>query len=227
MWWTRQLLNLSWPLNMGKRVDFVRDSQGGEIAECRNFLVWKNLNLAAKNGLEIDSFFWVDDDVLVTSGALLQLYNHHLPMVSGVYFTKQELCEPLIFPSKGGGTLKFVPNQLVEVWAHGMGLTLVKAEVYQQMLDKGLPLDKYGKPEWYKTEDEYKLNGTVLEGAGTEDLYFCDQAGKLGIKTFVDTGKWTFGFHFDYKTNKGYPSPQFAQFEKDEAVTWPNGVVWE
>lgn len=226
IYWSKQLMNLAWPLNMGRRVDFIRDSIGGEIAESRNFLVDKNFKLAAKSGVEIDSFFWVDDDVLIFQTALLQLYNHHLPMVSGVYFTKCETCEPLIFPSKGGGTLKFEPDKLIEVWGHGMGLTLVKADLYLKLAET-VGKDKYGRPEWYKTVNEYKIEGAMLNGGGTEDLYFCDLVAQLGVKTFVDTSKHAFGFHYDRKRNIGYPLPQYRQFEKAEAVTWPDGVVWE
>jgi hypothetical protein len=150
LWWTRQIAELMWPLNLGHRVCFARDAVGGEIAETRNLIVQQCLDMESES-VEIDSLFWVDDDVLVSRAALVSLYAHHRPIVSGVYFTKSEPGLPLLFPGRLQGTLPFVPDKTIEVWGHGMGLCLVKAEVYRRMLAEGLPLDKYGRPEWYKT----------------------------------------------------------------------------
>jgi hypothetical protein len=222
-WWTRSM-------NIGKKLMFVQDSAGDMIAETRNRIVADAFAFEAKAEVEFDSLFWVDDDVLVSPGALLALYNHHAPIVSGVYFTKCELPEPLIFPSRLGGTAKFVPNTIVKnAWGHGMGLTLVRMEVYRKMAAAGLPNDRYGHPEFYKTVREMKMEGELLDCGGTEDLYFCEAAAKLGYKSIIDCTKQAFGWHFDMATGKGYPEPQFARYAKCEPIEWDTDegtVIW-
>lgn len=230
LWWARQIAGLLWPLNIGKRHLFLRDSVGGEIAETRNRIVKMALELE-NDQVEVDSLFWVDDDVLITQGALLQLYTHHKPIVSGVYFTKSQIPEPLIFPARLHGTAPFVPDQVLEVWGHGMGLTLVKADVYRRMeRELQLPKDKHGATEFYKTNREYKVEGQMLDCGGTEDLYFLDMAGRLGYRPAVDCGKWAFGFHYDLARHRGYPEPQFKQWAAAQPVTWQTDkglVTWE
>lgn len=229
MWWARQVAEIIWPMNMGRRLCFEQDSKGGEIAESRNSLVRKCLSFESER-CEIDSIFWLDDDVLPTRGALLQLYNHHSPIASGVYFTKGEPSQPLIFPGRVQGTAKFVPDQVIKAWGHGMGLCLVKMDVYRQLLQKGLPKDKYGNPEWYKTTREFKMEGDMLDCGGTEDLYFLDMVSKIGITPVVDCGKWAFGFHFDAAKSEGFPKKQFAQWSSAKAVEWDTDagtVKWD
>lgn len=233
VWWTRQMMKLLWPLNIGKMLMFEQDSVGGEIAEARNAIVAKCLNLEASGEIEVDSLFWVDDDVLVTMGALLSLYEHHVPIASGVYFTKGEPGQPLIFPGRLHGTAEFVPDTVMRgVWGHGMGLTLVKADVYKRMLVGGLPTDKYGRPEWYKTNRGYKVDpeAKTLDCGGTEDLYFLDAASKLGYSSVVDCRKHAFGFHYDAAKRTGYPERQWNDWSAARPITWDTKsgpVVWE
>lgn len=231
IWWAQQVADMMWPMNCGRRNVFMRDAVGGEIAETRNKIVAQCLAFDSEK-VEIDSLFWVDDDVLITRAALLRLYEHRRPIASGVYFTKGEPGQALIFPSRLGGTLPFIPDKVYEsVWGHGMGLTLVRAEVYRRMRDElRLPLDKYGSPEWYKTVREYKVEDNMLDCGGTEDLYFLEEASKIGSTSLVDCGKWTFGFHFNHQTQQGYPTEQFNQWSRPEPVKWrteKGEVSWE
>lgn len=223
------MMDLMWPLCVGKRILPMEDAVGGEVAESRNRIVAQVLGMETKT-TQIEGIFWVDDDVLIMRTALIKLYEHRLPIASGVYCTK---CEPeqwLIFPEKLTGTLPFIPDKIFNVWGHGMGLTLVKTEVYKTMLANKLPRDKYGCPEWYKTNKQYKIEDGILDCGGTEDLHFLDNAGKLGYKTIVDTSRHTFGFHFDLESKKGFPQPQFKQWAARKAVTWETKdglITWE
>lgn len=224
--WTRIVAELMWPMNVGRAHQFVRDAVGGEIAETRNAIVQKCLDMEKQN-VEIDSLFWLDDDVLPTRAALIQLYSHHRDIASGAYFTKGEPGQPLVFPGRLQGTAPWEPDRVLEAWGHGMGLCLVKASVYKRMLAEGLSKDKYGRPQWYKTPQEYRLEGQMLDCGGTEDLYFLDAANQFGYKPLVDCGKWTFGFHYDRESHRGYPEKQFEQLRTGQPVTWetPSGTV--
>lgn len=230
--WASVFRSIALPLNVGMTNFFVRDSVGGEIAETRNRCV--QLALSAENdGLEISHIFWLDDDVICTRLSLLKLLSHNRDIASGVYFTRCEASEPLIFPHKGGGTTPFVPDQAFETWGHGSGLTLVRLSVYKRMAQElDLGRDKYGRPQWYKTPgiaDATVENGVAFVG-GSEDLLFLDQAAKLGIRGFVDTSRLAFGWHWDARTNQGYPLKQWRQQQAGKAIEWetPDGVkVWE
>lgn len=229
MWWARALTSIAWPQNIGKYIHFIQDDKADEIAETRNRIVSEILALEDKHNVAIDSLFWVDDDVIVTAGSLLQLYSHQRPIASGVYFTKGEPSNPLIYPERLGGVSPFVPDRVFEVWGHGMGLALVKAEVYKK-LAKQVGKDKYGRPAWYKTNREFKVMNGMLDCGGTEDLYFCDKAGKRGYQPLVDCSKHAFGWHYDLKAGVGYPRRQWGQWAKQQSVTWqtPTGkVVWK
>lgn len=244
IYWAKAMEDIMHPMNCIKGVSYMRDVEGNEIAECRNKLVAQCLKFNTEEHV-VDSLFWVDDDVIPTKGALLQLASHGKPIVSGVYFTKMPgaLSEPLIFPTKGGGVDRFIPaasdgQRSYEVWGHGMGLALVKASVYETIRDElKLPYDKYGNPQWYKTTgraEDITIDKSgpipVIDCGGTEDLYFLDLAARCGFKPVVDCSKYAFGFHHDRNTNRGYPEAQWKQYEAGKSVEWdtPDGIVkWE
>ncbi len=232
MEWACAVESIIWPLNCGKMPLPVIDEQGGEIAEARNRAV--SIALAAcSETRDVSELLWIDDDVIVSRGCLLQLLSHNRDIVSGVYFLKGDLGEPLIFPCRGGGTSPFVPDEVKEVWGHGMGLTLVRTEVYRRMeAELKLPLDRYGNPEWYRTPNEANITveDGVMYAGGTEDLYFLHNAAKLGYRPLLDGTKHAFGFHYDLRRREAWPQEQWAQYRKGRKVIWntPTGlVVWE
>lgn len=235
IWWHIAAESLMWPMNYGRQTSAIRDTIGGEIAETRNKLVSMALSFENEDR-EVTHIFWLDDDVICTRGALLQLIHHDLDIVSGVYFTKSpgDISEPLIFPAEGEGTDKFLPGRTYHVWGHGMGLCLIRTEVYKKMQrELNLPLDKYGHPEWYRTTgrvEDIKVVDEVIYSGGTEDLYFLDKANKLGYRPLIDTNKHAFGFHYDLQRHTGYPEKQWKQYENRQPVEWdtPDGIVrWE
>lgn len=216
--WHSDVQRLMWPLNCGRAFFYT---VGKPVAEARNECVFRAMEWNKQHdSREITHLFWVDDDVFVPEGALIALHNHRRDIASGVYFTRCEPGEALIFSGRGCGTVPFIPDQIMEVWGHGMGLTLITMAVYQRMLDEGLPKDQFGMPEWYKTENEYKLDpkiGMAWHG-GTEDLYFLDKTDKLGYRPLVDCTSNCFGWHYCRKAKMGYPKKQFIAMTKGEPV---------
>lgn len=264
LWWARCTETILWSQNSSKAIFYLRDKAGGEVGEVRNAIVDSVLDY--DRGNPVSHLFWIDDDVLVFPGCLLNLLevsklHNNAPIVSGVYFTKQEgnLSTPLIFREKHGGPDLFIPDQAYPVWGHGMGLTLVRTEVYKKMRDElDLGLDKYGLPQWYHTSTDAEVwqdeHGTI-HTAMTEDLWFCDNAAKLGIQPIISTHKHAFGFHYesapmvkkdgrwfrvpliDYlehrgekqMLDKGYPEKQWKAWIQGAPIVWgtPNGpVTW-
>lgn len=232
MWWTRAVLNIAWPLNMGRKFLFVQDD-GSEpqIAEARNSLVAQALVLETETA-EVEAIMWIDDDVLVNPGCVLALYNHHAAIASGVYFTKCDLPEPLIFPGRVAGTMKFPADKILKgVWGHGMGLTLVKLSVYKALTERGFVTtkDRHGNPEWYKTTQDYKVEEGMLDCGGTEDLYFCQLCREAGIASLVDCTRHAFGWHYDLAAQQGFPRPQFEKYRKAQPIEWDTDdgtVTW-
>jgi hypothetical protein len=227
--WAAVFRNLMWPMNTGYSHAFVRDVAGNEIAETRNAAV--SIAMRYENEYrEVSHIFWIDDDVLIQPRALLRLLSHQRDIASGCYFLKCDPTEPLIFPGKGAGTTPFIPNQTFETWGHGMGVCLVRMEVYKRTRDElELPPDKYGNPTWYKTthaENAVVENGSLYVG-GTEDLYFLDAAWKIGYRPLMDTSADAFGFHFDSRNRQGYPIKQWNQFQSGQPIEWetPDGIV--
>ncbi len=227
--WVAAFMELIWPLNTGKAQLFVT---GKPVAEARNETVARAMSIENEDR-EVTHLFWVDDDVIVPRTALLQLLRHRRPIASGVYFTRAELAEPLIFPCAGGGTQEFVPDRGYEVWGHGMGLTLIETNVYRRMRQElDLGIDRFGYPAWYRTtggEDVHVEKG-LLTGVGTEDLYFLDKVRGIGLTGFVDTSANAFGWHHERKTNKGYPEKQYHQMKTGQPITWDTSeglYTWE
>lgn len=234
-WWCQAAERLLSPMNTVKGAIFMTDEVGGMIAEGRNAAVQKVLGTFESADVEVDSIFWLDDDVICSPGAIRQLYHHDVPIASGVYFTKEPgiFSQPLIFPGRCSGVDKFVPakdgeQRAYKVWGHGMGLALVKAEVYRRMRDElDLGTDCNGNPMWYRTTSgELKVEGDCVDMGGTEDMYFLDLASKLGYEPLIDCSKYAFGFHYCSSSRKGYPEPQWNQYVaalggSGKPIEWP------
>lgn len=228
--WTAMLKDLLWPMNTCYMNVFVKDDIGGEIAEARNKIVAQAMSYENEHR-EVTKLFWLDDDVLPSRTALLALNNHDKDIVSGVYFTRCDVSEPLIFPGRGQGTLPFIPDKIYgtgkryskdesEILGHGMGLCLIKMDVYKEM-QKEIDLDKYGNPQWYKTttvSDATVEHNTLFLG-GTEDLYFLNKANEMGFRPVVDCSRHTFGFHYDMKAQIGFPKDKWEE-RKTGKITW-------
>lgn len=233
MWWHSAMLDLLWPMNMGKAFIPTVDLKGGQVGQMRNRLVQLALMFEQQAGNELEAIMWVDDDVICSRLAMLTLAAHDRDIVSGVYMAKGEAGnEPLIFAGPSSGTMKFLPDETFEAWGWAQGLSLVKAEVYKRMVDElDLGKDEYGNPNWYK-QPEFGIdaNGTMTLG-GTEDFHFFDNANKLGYSALIDCTKHAFGFHYDIKEKMGYPQKQWIQYLHREPIVWPatkghKEVVW-
>lgn len=227
--WALAFSQLVYPMAtvIGKNV-----CKGRSVAEARNEIARAAFDLADVDETELTHVFFLDDDVLPAPHVLPRLLGHRVPIVSGVYFSRCEASEPLIFSGPYSGSERFEPGAgLKAVWGHGMGLTLIAAEVFRRMNDGSLEADRYGNPCWFRTQQ-----GEIVEQGGkrvivnrTEDLYFLDAANKLGYQPHVDCSPTAFGWHYDRRTQRGYPYPQWCEFREKQTVTWPTPegpVVW-
>ncbi len=230
--WASTLRALAFPLNTGYVNFFTIDVAGGEIAETRNRCVQLALDYETAD-CEVSHILWLDDDVIASRMALLRLLSHNTDIASGVYFTKCDPAEPLIFPGRGCGTTPFVPDQVFETWGCGMGICLVRTEVYRRMAREiDLGRDRYGRPAWYRTTgaEHATFEDGVLWMGGTEDLAMLNLAGSIGYRPVVDTSRLCFGWHYDAANRKGYPREQWQQRMTGQPIVWPTPdgpVTWE
>lgn len=224
-----RVYNLKIPMNRIARQIYCI---GKEVGEARNEIVARALEIEQHDpSLRCSHILFLDDDVLFHEAALLKLYSHRRPIVAGLYYTKSVVPTPLVLHGEFGGTAtEWTPGDLVECWAHGMGLTLIDADVFRRMKAE-LPLgeDSHGFPAWFKTtrdETIIRQDGTPAVVNQTEDVYFLRRAADLGYQPAVDTSFETFGWHFDTKNQVAYPQKQWREFCQHGTVTWPSGVIW-
>lgn len=113
-------------------------------------------------------------------------------IMGGMYFINlnDTLCPVFFVPretpdgtSGGGPLLEFHLKKVYELWATGMGFTLIHRSALEEMRDSGKwPADHDGAWTWFG--HDAAENGQTLG----EDLTFCLRAAGLGIKTYGYTG---------------------------------------
>ena len=234
LFFTARLLNLRMPMNTIVRHFYV---VGKEVGDARNEIVAKALAIEeADPSLRCSHVFMIDDDVLFHLDVLIQLLSRQRPIVSGLYYTKTQVPTPLVLHDEYHGTARsWTPGELVECAGHGMGLTLIEANVFRRLLydETDLGVDRFGHPAFFKTTRD----ASVVTAAGTpgifnrtEDMAFLSMARKHGYQPAVDTSAAAFGWHLDTKSMTAYPAKQWNEFLSTGKVTWEtaNGPhVWE
>lgn len=231
LFWVQGLMGLRMPMNRIVRHFHIF---GKEVGDARNEIVARALAVEEREpGLRCSHVFFLDDDVLIHPDALVQLMSHDRDIVSGLYYAKCAVPTPLILDDDFGGTVRsWSPGDLVECAGHGMGLTLIKAEVFRRMRDAGaLGVDPFGHPAWFKTTRDHLVRGSgapVMVNQ-TEDMAFLDKARALGYRPCVDTSNATFGFHWQQSERRAYPLKQWAEVQAKGTITWETDhgpVVW-
>jgi hypothetical protein len=124
----------------------------------------------------------IEEDNAPPADGLLKLYESmdKYDVVQGLYWTKGEGGQPMIYGDVDVMPKNFIPqvpkvNEVQECNGLGMGFNLYKMDIFK---NPGLP-----KP-WFKTVQE------VVPGQGarayTQDLYFYENAAKLGYRFACD-----------------------------------------
>ena len=134
--WHMCMLGLGMPLNTSSTLFTVI---GSEIGDARNEIVQRALAFRhPKTQAHISHLFFVDDDCLLSTSALRQLYEHRQPIMAGLYYTKSSPSEPLILTTKYGGVAHgFTHGDVIPCYAHGMGCTLIELDVFRQLYQRG------------------------------------------------------------------------------------------
>jgi hypothetical protein len=127
--------------------------------------------------------FTLEEDNMPPPDGLIKLYEHmdKYDAIGGLYWTKGEGGQPMIYGDPKDMPLTFIPKVPIQDTIQpcnglGMGFTLFKLSIFR---DKKVP-----KP-WFKTQQEYMPGGGIR--AYTQDLYFFENIHRLGYKVACDT----------------------------------------
>lgn len=155
--------------------------RGYEVGEAYNMAI--NFVLSNEELSKWKYILTIEEDNLPPPDGLIRLYESmdEYDCVGGLYWTKGEGGQPMIYGDPNDAELNFRPQKpvvdsLQRANGLGMGFNLWKIEMFK---DERIP-----KP-WFKTLND------VVPGHGpkiyTQDLYFYENAGKLGYKFACDT----------------------------------------
>jgi len=144
-------------------------------------------NLITKKALElnVDWLITIEDDVLIPPNLYLKFSEYmdkgDVPIVSGLYYTKSEPAQPLLF--RGRGTGAFHDWELGQkVWVDGlpMGCLLIHTSILKWMSDNS---ESYRLPDGgivkrvFETPRRmfYDPEKGIQRQEGTQDLFFFDR----------------------------------------------------
>lgn len=125
----------------------------------------------------------LEEDNMPPPDGLLKLYESigEYAAVGGLYWTKGEGGQPMIYGAPNETPLNFIPqlpknDTVQECNGLGMGFTLFKTEIFK---------DSRVEMPWFKTQQEWSPSqgGKMY----TQDLYFFEKIRKLGYRVACDT----------------------------------------
>ncbi len=173
---------------------------------------------------------FIDDDVIMPPDALRKLIYRleHSPesvgVFSGVYFSRSDPCEPLIFKKRARGPYwNWRLGDIFPAWAAGCGLCVIRTEALRRIVaQQGKPLFKvdFGLAELAPGKFEAR--------SLTEDLYFYTKLGKTvspddeNYRLMIDTSIQA--SHFDKDSNSFFSLPQESPQAQGHAPLRSNGV---
>lgn len=118
---------------------------------------------------------FMDDDMACKTEALMQLLEHDLDIVTGLYFTRSYPHQPLIFDiadESGACLFSYMTgdeSRLKEVVNAGLGFCLIKTSVFEKMEKPYVRLGEIDAEQW------------------CDDVGFFNRVRKAGFKIFCDT----------------------------------------
>ena len=154
--------------------------------------------------------FYVDDDTLIPPLGLYTLYNFmeqnpHAGAVTGVYTTREDPNEPLIYKAHGEGCswdFEMGPGANAElIFGAGAGCLLARVSSIVDVMEKNP-----GIPVWADEKDLPTTgNSAVMWG---HDIRFCRLLNLAGHPVYVD-GKVMCG-HYDIQSGRTFSVPETA-----------------
>jgi hypothetical protein len=155
--------------------------RGYEVGEAYNMAI--NFVLSNPELSKWKYILTIEEDNLPPPDGLLKLYESmdEYDCVGGLYWTKGEGGQPMIYGDPAVEPMNFIPqvpklDAVQPANGLGMGFNLFKVEMFK---------DERLVPPWFVTRQEF-VPGTGVKQY-TQDLYFYENARKLGYKFACDT----------------------------------------
>ena len=201
--WSFAYSHISFPLNMNvhhlpifrKPVEVARE----EI-----------ITRAKKKGSRF--VFMIDDDVQPPLNALRLMLDameqHGAAAITGIYSTKADPTQPLIFREPGGGPFwHWRQGEVFEIAEAGAGCLLIDLEKL-----KDIP-----QPWFQWIDDNVDIEkGEFQMGSCSEDLHFCRLLQKHGLKMLAHGG--VLCLHWNHETGRYFTLPEDSYPLRDERV---------
>lgn len=153
--------------------------KGLPVDQARCVLAHKALEVKAK-------YLWfVDDDTIPPPNTLQRLIwvleNYpEIKAVGGVYVTKAEVPQPVVFRGKGLGSYwHWKKDDVFEVTGIGAGCLLINTDVFYQIPEPWFEFQRHDS----NTTDPNDISTRV-----SEDISFCDKVRAAGFKVFAHGG---------------------------------------
>jgi len=161
-----------------------------------HYLVADAQNLGCEEVVK-KGFEWLllwEDDVIAPYDALLRLNRYicagDIPVVSGLYYLKSDLSEPVLYRGQGTGAFTDF-KQGDKVWADGVptGFLLIHSSVIKLMWDESQEYETMGHRKTRKIfETPSRIyfdpqTKTYSSGMGTSDLFWCSRVIKEKVLT--------------------------------------------
>lgn len=158
------------PTGTGWRIRLTdKDSETGEVMDAAT-----SRSLLVKECLEEDYskyIFFIDSDVFVPPNAFTHFLQSGKDMVTGIYWTKNNPPQPVIYKDLHMGPyFDFPKDSLFKLDAAGLGCCLIKTDVFRKM-----------PQPWF----EYKKEN--LSEDISEDFYFFIKAKEYGYELWCDS----------------------------------------
>ncbi len=120
---------------------------------------------------------FIDNDVFIPMNGLAHLLMSNKDIVTGIYWTKTDPPEPVLYKELHlGPYFDFPKYSIFEVTAAGLGCCLIKSEIFE----------KIPKPWFdYQKEDLKDEDGNILDVG--EDFYFFIKAQQHGYKLWCNS----------------------------------------
>ena len=158
--------------------------------------------MLAEKALEIGAkYLWfVDDDTIPPPNSLQRLVTilenyPEIKVVGGVYTTKAEVTQPVVFRGMGLGSFwHWKKGDVFEVSSMGAGCMLIATDIFP----------KIPKP-WFEFQRYNSTEPGVPNVLISEDVSFCNKVRDAGYRVFAHGG--ILCDHYDAATNQYYSLP--------------------
>ena len=214
--WALSMMNLRYPRNARHGVYVTR---GLERQVARTKLVEKAI---AEHS---EYVFFVDDDTAPPFDAVSQLIREldvadkTVMVCGGIYTTKQDPIEPLVFLDQGSGPhWKWKFGDVFRCWGLGTGCMMIRTEVFQH-LPKPWFRDIGSIEDVGEDTQVFGKDGKPDDFCMTDDLYFCKKVNDSGFTVLAHGG--VLPVHWDQK-GTGHVLPDESYPVKDA----PAGALW-